>query len=214
MDSVRKTTVEGFDFDGTLFITDQAHKYGWQKALSEIEVTVDFTKLKNNSGLTTKQTAKEIIQFGSSDKHYAIASQNDLVDKLSSLKVKYMLEAPLKDISEITDMTAILRSSCNIDIIISNNAFAFVHKTLIDYRLMQYVDFIVCEDYGFDVKHNKKVMLSKETKPEPELFFEASSKLNIPLPTIFYGDKDEIDGVFARKINCKFTKVITNVSKK
>jgi hypothetical protein len=59
-------------------------------------------------------------------------------------------------------------------------------------------------DYALSVQSGEKVRLKGCAKPSIDAYKEASEFFSIPSLETFYGDKQETDGEFARKLGCKF----------
>ncbi|NJL97200.1 HAD hydrolase-like protein [Candidatus Gracilibacteria bacterium] len=201
------TQVTGYDFDDTIAETGKLHGIGWNKALEQMGYPdLNVWDLPSNSGMTNFNAGLNIYHWIVGQNHSVNLEPNQFAKRLVELKVKAMMEYPLFEIPLIASTINEIRRNNLVDtqIIVTNNLLEFVKHFLEMRNLLRYFTFIICEDYALSVHSGEKVRLKGCAKPSIDAYKEASEFFSIPSLETFYGDKQETDGEFARKLGCKF----------
>ncbi len=155
-----------FDLDGVLVSTDELHFRAWKRLAEEIGIT-NFTKEDNarQKGVSRMESLEVVLEKG--NRTYTDAEKLELADRKNGFYVDYLQEldkgAVLKDV--IQTLTDLRTNGIKIGVgSASKNTPLILQKT----ELEAYIDQVSC---GLD---------TKKSKPDPEVFLIAATKLNLP----------------------------------
>ncbi|MDD4082511.1 MAG: beta-phosphoglucomutase [Sphaerochaetaceae bacterium] len=154
-----------FDLDGVLCSTDKFHFSAWKTIADSLSISFD-EKVNNRLRGIGRMESLEIILSGgnkqnlSGEKKKELASSKNLIyrELLESLKPEDANEGALELLKELREKgfkTAIGSSSRNAKFILNQIGLTEYFDTIVD---------------GYDIKN---------TKPDPEVFLTASSRLNL-----------------------------------
>ncbi len=154
-----------FDLDGVLVSTDELHYKAWKRLADEIGIR-EFNKEDNEKqrGVSRMESLEIVLNKG--QKRYTPKEKEALAERKNSY-YREMLET-LDDHAALAGVVATLEMLQTKGILIgigsvSKNAPLILAKT----GLLKYIDQVSC---GFDIKRSK---------PDPEVFEVAASKLNL-----------------------------------
>ncbi len=200
--------MRGYDFDNTIAHSSSLHRYGFNFAIAQLTgETWDVKQLApKNKGLSWIQAAYNIAhELQKQGCQLNGLSKRDFAHRLCREKEKYInysKESLSLIPSVIQDVLAY--SVSDIQVIISNNRLLWVKTVLQYHNMLQFFQYLICEDKAYCTLTNDTIPLSGKPKPYTHGFMEASNYFNLPKLSVFYGDSVETDQTFAQSVGAQF----------
>jgi HAD superfamily hydrolase (TIGR01509 family) len=179
-----------FDLDGTLIESYQAHLESFRRALSRFGLTVEDEEIHRRFGKPAKQIIKEILP----------ENQHRHIDEIVRYKRLEFIETS-KDMQVFDGVETLLKY-------LKDKGFSVCLATSADSpSVMRVVNKFGLENY-FDVILSSNDV--KEAKPNPEMFIQASKRLEVdPKDCLVIGDSP-FDVIAAKKAGMKIIIVDNN----
>ena len=173
-----------FDLDGVLVSTDELHFKAWKQLAKELGIH-GFTKEDNmrQKGVSRMESLEVVLE--KADQTYTLDEKVGLADRKNSYYVEYLQEltedAVLKDV--VRTLTDLRERGISIAVgSASKNTPLILQKTALD----SFIDHVSC---GLD---------TAKSKPDPEVFYIAAEKLQLP-PVECLVVEDSAAGIQAAK---------------
>ena len=186
-----------FDWDGTLADTRQVIVLSFQKALSEINCSVNNEYIERRIGIGAAETFREILRFSKADFDESLISQ--LVERKSQLEIE--LTSQVKLFEGARELLDALCGKIKMGLASMNNRSVIIHMLKAN-KLEKYFETVLTAE---SIVHSK---------PNPEIFLKCAKQLQTA-PEKCVVVEDSLFGVKAAKsANMGCIAVLTGVYSK